>query len=443
MQHDLLTYIKKLSSASFQLLQSTEELAFNLHSEVSDFIRFNHSKVRQNTTVQQHELTVQYQKDLRSYKIKFNLTLNFDHDLNKIKKTVEQLRIDLPNTDVSPTFVPMTNNGSSETFKKSQRPTTAEIIAIIGSTFSDADLAGLWCSGPLRQASINSKGQFHYFETDYFFFDYSIYDGPRAAKAFYADDNWNLKNFTDGAQEAKNTLALLKKPSLKIQPGQYKTYLGPMAVAEIVGLFNWRALSQASYKQGFAPLKKLVEKELSMSPKFTLVENLNLGYSTPFNSIGEVGPKELPLIEKGQLTNFLTSTATANEYKLKSNFAEIGETMRSPEIRAGALKEQDALKELGTGLYLSNLHYINWSDVQTARLTGMTRFACFWVQNGEIQGPIQDMRFDDSLFNLFGKNVIDFTETQHVYTSTSTYLKRDLGAMKVPGLLLQGMNFTL
>lgn len=443
MKTDLLSYIKKFSAATFALLETDEDLSLNLHSEESDFVRFNHSKVRQNTTVKQHEITVQYQKNQRSYKLKFNLTLNLDTDLKKIKTIIEQLRKDLPHTDASPQFVPMVNNGSSETFKKAERPTTAEIISIIGSTFSDADLAGLWCSGPLRQASINSKGQFHYFETDYFFFDYSIYDGPRAAKSFYAEDNWNLKNFEGIAQQAKNTLALLKKPSFKIDPGQYKTYLGPMAVAEILSLFNWRALSQSSYKQGFAPLKKLVEKETLLSPKFTLIDNLNLGYSTPFNSLGEIGPKELMLIKNGQLENFLTSTATATEYKLESNFADPSEGMRSPEIRAGTLKEAEALKILGTGLYLSNLHYINWSDVQTARITGMTRFACFWVENGEIQGPIQDMRFDDSLFNLFGKNLIDLTENQQVYTDTATYLKRSLGAVKVPGMLLQGMNFTL
>lgn len=440
---DFLSYLKKISAEIFNLLQADEEASLSVHSEQSDFIRFNQSKVRQNTTVHQHELEVQYQKNQRSYKFKFNLTLNLETDLKKVENIFKQLRIELPQTDINSQFVPFVNNGQSETFKKSQRPDTAEIIEIICKTFADSDLAGLWCSGPLRRAAINSKGQFHYFETDYFFFDYSIYDGPRAAKAFYSEENWNLSQFQQTAQQAKNTLSLLKKPTLKINPGQYKTYLGPMAVAEITSLFNWKALSRASYEQGFAPLKKLVEQEILMSEKFNLSENLNLGFSTPFNRIGELSPSELPLIKNGKLENFLVSTATANEYKLKSNFADPAEYMRSPEIRAGALKESEILKQLGTGLYLSNLHYINWSDVQSARLTGMTRFACFWVENAEIVGPIQDLRFDDTLFNLFGKNLIDLTETQHVFTDTATYSQRSLGAMKVPGALLRCMNFTL
>ena len=443
MQKNLLNYSRQLSQDAFLFLQSGEDLALNLHSEESDFIRFNHSKVRQNTSVSQHELTLQYQKDQRHYRIKFNLTLELTTDLDRIKNSIIQLRRDLPSTDPNPQFVPMVNNGSSETFKKVERPSTSEMIALICSTFSDSDLAGLWCSGPLRQASINSKGQFHYFETDYFFFDYSLYDGPRAAKSFYAESTWDLKNFQATAQQAKNTLALLKKPVIKIKLAAYKAFLGPMAVAELLGLFNWRALSKASFEQGFAPLKKLAENELQMSEKFSLSENLGLGFSTPFNSLGEVGPNELKLIHQGRLENFLISTPTANEYHLKSNFADPGEMLRSPEIKPGTLAEDQILKALGTGLYLSNLHYINWSDVQAARITGMTRYACFWVENGEIVGPIQDLRFDETLFNIFGKNLIELTKSQHVYTDTATYLKRSLGAMKVPGALIDQMNFTL
>ena len=32
-----------------------------------------------------------------------------------------------------------------------------------------------------------------------------------------------------------------------------------------------------------------------------------------------------------------------------------------------------------------NLHYLNWSDNIGGRITGMTRYACFWVENGEIK----------------------------------------------------------
>ena len=58
-------------------------------------------------------------------------------------------------------------------------------------------------------------------------------------------------------------------------------------------------------------------------------------------------------------------------------------------------------------MYLSNIHYLNWSDNPNGRITGLTRYACFWVENGEIVGPINTMRFDDSFYNYFGDNLLE------------------------------------
>ena len=440
-------YIKSLSVNLFSELKTNEELSLGLHSEESEFIRFNQSKVRQNTTVNQHELTLQFQADNRSYKATTMLSLNLEADTSITRSIISQLRKEFEFIDENPKFTKMQNHGMSDVYKKSQRPSTHDIIKKINTQFIDSDLAGLYCAGPVRQASVNSTGQFHYFENDQFFFDYSIYDGPRAAKGFYSEDKWSDTNFAIQANHLKNTLSLLKKEQVKIKPGSYRTYLAPMAVAEIIQIFNWRAVSRSAYEQGFAPLKKLYTKECLFSAKFSLIENNELGLNSHFNSQGEISPKNLPIIENGELKNFLINTATAKEYKLVSNNADVGqwnnEAMRSIEVSVGTLNENEILAKLGTGLYLTNLHYINWSDAQAARITGMTRFACFWVENGEIVGPIQDLRFDDTLYNLFGSELIDLTMNQSTFVNTSTYQKRALGGIKVPGILLQKMNFTL
>lgn len=440
-------YLKILSTDLFSSLKADEELSLALHSEESEFIRFNHSKVRQNTTVNQHELTLQFQSDSKSYKAAVMLSLNPNHDRSMLLSLIERIRADLELIDENPKVSKMQNHGISEVYKKSQRPSTHDIIKKINSQFSDSDLAGLYCAGPVRQASMNSTGQFHYFENDHFFFDYSIYDGPRAAKAFYSEDKWSDSQFAAQASLLKNTLSLLNKPQIKIKPGGYRTFLAPMAVAELIQIFNWRAVSRSAFEQGFAPLKKLYTGENLFSPLFSMTENNELGLNSHFNSQGEISPKNLPVIENGVLKNFMINTATAKEYNLVSNNADVGqwnnEAMRSIDVRAGTLNENELLSRLGTGLYLTNLHYINWSDPQAARITGMTRFACFWVENGEIAGPIQDLRFDDTLYNLFGRELADLTRLQSTFINTSTYQKRALGGMRVPGALLNNMNFTL
>ena len=436
-------YLKDFSEKLFQDLKSDEQLGLILHSEESTFIRFNKSLVRQNSTVNQHEITLQFHKDQRFSKMRLNLSLDLNNDLQNARMLLIEARTQLPQIDPHPQFFKLVNNGQSEITKKIDRLGDEEIPQLINQVFSDSDLAGLWCSGPMRRASVNSEGQFHFFESDNFFFDYSIYNGPLAAKGYYASEKFNEKDFTAQAQDTKNKLSLLSRPQQKIARGQYKVYLEPMAVAEIVENLAYGSLSQGAFNSGYAPLKKLKNKELLFSEKFDLYEDFNLGYVPLFNSAGEISEPKIELIKKGQLESLLISTETAQEYNLKSNQADASEQARSLTLGSGALKQADALKKLGQGLYLSNLHYINYSDIQTARLTGMTRFACFWVENGEIQGPIQDLRFDESLYNIFGSNLVDLTEESSVYLSTSTYLKRSLGALKVPGALINNFNFTL
>ncbi|MNL47820.1 hypothetical protein D3C87_1706290 [compost metagenome] len=73
----------------------------------------------------------------------------------------------------------------------------------------------------------------------------------------------------------------------------------------------------------------------------------------------------------------------------------------------------------------------------------MTRYACFWVENGEITAPIADLRFDESLFECFGENLVAVTEFQEVDPAVGTYDSRSFGGKKVPGMLIKDFKFTL
>jgi predicted Zn-dependent protease len=117
--------------------------------------------------------------------------------------------------------------------------------------------------------------------------------------------------------------------------------------------------------------------------------------------------------------------------------------LRSPEIAAGNLAAADVLNGLERGLYLSNLHYLNWSDRPSGRITGMTRYACFWVENGEIVAPIENLRFDESLYRCLGENLMALTALQELIPEVGTYDHRSLGGTKVPGALIEAFTYTL
>src|SRR5205814_7034674 len=113
------------------------------------------------------------------------------------------------------------------------------------------------------------------------------------------------------------------------------------------------------------------------------------------------------LITGGNLGQPLISPRSAKEYSLATNAANGGESPESLDMAAGSLAEGEVLQALDTGLYISNLWYLNFSDRSAGRITGMTRFATFWVEGGRIVAPVMPMRFDESIYRLLGDALVD------------------------------------
>jgi predicted Zn-dependent protease len=261
-------------------------------------------------------------------------------------------------------------------------------------------------------------------------------------KGTFAGNEWNQKDYESYMNKSIEKLQLLKRDSVKIDPGDYRTYIAPAGVSDILDMFSWNCIGEASIRQGQSALIKLRENK-KLSNCFSLEEDFSSGFVPRFNSMGEIAPEVLNIIDNGMLRNTLISSRTAKEYNLNSNFASDGEYLRSPKMNSGDLKENNILSQLGTGLYLSNLHYLNWSDNLGGRITGMTRYACFWVENGEFVAPIENMRFDDSIYNFFGENLEAVSQNLEYIPSVGSYEQRSIGGSMCPGILLDSFKLTL
>jgi predicted Zn-dependent protease len=112
-------------------------------------------------------------------------------------------------------------------------------------------------------------------------------------------------------------------------------------------------------------------------------------------------------------------------------------------LGGGTLAESDALSALDTGIAVGNLHYLNFSDRANGRITGLTRFATFWVERGEIVAPLNVMRWDDTLFRMLGTQLEALTDNPEWMLNNNTYDQRSVQTSRVPGALLSGMAFTL
>lgn len=433
----------ELSASLFDALHQGEEVILNLTGEDSAYVRYNAGRVRQNTQVHQYKLSLLYKKNQKVMKTSWSLSKDLESARTQALEHLVWLREQSQHLPDSPHVPTILNHGQSNKDFTGKLPTSQQIIEELGQEVRDHDFCGLIASGPQVFASQNSKGQSHWFSKESFFADFSLYHGDRAVKGSYAGSDWQPSAMKETLHEATTQLSLMKKPLVRVKPGKHRVYLAPGAVAEMAGFLCWYSFGQKAFQNGSSFFMDLGRRAKKLSPLLTLQENFDLGLTTAFNEYGEISAAQVPLIRHGEWQQWLTSSRSALEYKVASNQASERETPRSLEMLPGKLKSQDILRELGTGLYLANLHYINGSDQRSARLTGMTRYACFWVEKGEIVGPIENLRFDVSLYEAWGPQLMALTEKSELIPEIATYTERALGGQKFPGMLIDEFSFTL
>jgi len=76
-------------------------------------------------------------------------------------------------------------------------------------------------------------------------------------------------------------------------------------------------------------------------------------------------------------------------------------------------------------------------------MTGMTRFATFWVENGKVIAPVDVLRFDDTIYRMLGDNLEALTAERELLLDANSYGARMLSSVTLPGALLSEMSFTL
>jgi predicted Zn-dependent protease len=183
--------------------------------------------------------------------------------------------------------------------------------------------------------------------------------------------------------------------------------------------------------------------EQQLDSRVTITENLAEGVTEDFQEDGFTRPSRIPLIKEGKLVDTLCSPRTGIEYDRANNGASGGESPSALDMAGGDIPEDEILERLGTGLYVSNLWYLNFSDRAAGQMTGMTRFATLWVENGKAVAPVDPMRFDESIYRTLGENLIGLTKNRDFDLSTSSYFRRSTDSLRVPGALISGFTFTL
>ncbi len=425
------------------VLKGGEVLLASFAGEESDFVRFNRALVRQAMTIRQGYVTLSLIEGARRDTTTIALSGDREEDGRAAVASLRAMRDGLAGLPEDPYLLYSTEPSASDRVERGRLPSPSDALATILDAARGTDLVGIYASGPMKRGFASSLGHRHFHEVDGFQFDWSVYrSSDKAVSMTHASRDWEPKALVERIEQARATLGQLGRPARTISPGAYRAFLSPAAVAELVAMLNWGGVSEKARRTKTSAIQKLSDGELSWSPKLTLRENTAAGLAPSFDDVGFRKPPMVDLVVGGVQAASLVGPRTAREYGLDAN-ADGEETLRSAELEAGTLDVDEVLAALDTGVYVANLWYLNFSDRVNARVTGMTRFATFWVEGGRIVAPLNVMRFDDTLHRMFGENLVALTREREFIMSTSTYSERSVETGRFPGMLLGALTLTL
>lgn len=440
---DWRAHFMMLADAIERLLLASETALTSFAGEQSDFIRFNGAKVRQMGQVSQGRLTLRLIDGARQAYSTLDICGNADQDLRDVGAVLATMRVGLRDAPDDPHLLYETTPWQRTTRRTGRLRDPHAIIHVVAECARGLDFVGFYAGGMVARGFASSCGSRGWHEVENFCFSWSLYHpGGRAIKTTYAGENWDDAGFASQVRQAAERLPVLALAPRTLVPGRYRAWLAPAALEELLGVTAWGGFSARAQAASQSPLHRLHGSDMTLDARVSITEDLDLGIAPAFNDDGYLR-ESVPLVREGRSVALLTNARTAREYGLTPNGALASEAPSSLSMKGGDLADADVLAALGTGLYVGNLWYVNFSDRMSCRLTGMTRFVTFWVDEGRIVAPVDAMRFDDSLYGLLGERLERLGAQSELRLSDDTYGQRATGGMQLPGLLVKSLELTL
>ena len=422
-----------------------EALFSELTAERSDFARLNRNRIRQAGQVRHASLRLRLIDDNRQAEAECDLSGDLGHDFDLARGLLRQLRQRLRHLPADPYLHFSAEPARSDRWPEAPEIDAAAAIDDILAAGRGLDLVGIWASGEITVGLASSFGHRHWHVSRSYHFDWSCHgDGDRAVKGSLGGTRWDAAPVRKRLEAMRAELDMLARPPKHLSPGRYRAWLAPMAVAELTDMLAWDGFDLKSQRTRQTPLLRLLDGEQRFDPRVSLREvhgTAGTGLLPAFTSEGFPRPESVTLIDAGAAGAPLVDARAGKEYGVPVNAAS-----GYPEsllMEPGDLAATRVLEALGSGLLIGNLWYCNWSDPNYCRVTGMTRFGTYWVEDGRIVAPVAPMRFDDSLYGLLGERLVALGAETPLLLSAQTYGGRSLESARLPGVLVAGIDFAL
>lgn len=209
----------------------------------------------------------------------------------------------------------------------------------------------------------------------------------------------DLKNIDAAAlTEIAADKALKSRKPRAIEPGNYTVIMEPRPAARylqlMLGSFDARGAEEG---RNFMSGKQRGETKLGekvFGDNFTLRSEIGnpILRQSPVGD-GGLAAKSLPWVEKGVVKNLFYSRYWAQKQKKEPTATNANMSLV---LEGGTATMDEMIKSTKRGLLITFFWYIRAVDPMTLLNTGMTRDGLFLIENGEIVGPVQNFRWNES-----------------------------------------------
>src|SRR5258708_4473457 len=226
-------------------LTGGEVVLGSLESEESDFVRFNHARVRQAMTIRQSYLTLSLIDGKRQDSVTLSLSGAYGEDRERVRGALETTRASLSALPEDPYLLYSTEPSESVRREPSRLPQPEEALDTILGAAAGMDFVGIFASGPVRRAFASSLGHRYQHEVSSYQLDFSLYHAKdKAAKGSLAAFDWDPDAVKSVIAETEVELAHLTRPARTIDIGAHRAPPAPGAAAELGGVASRHGASQ-------------------------------------------------------------------------------------------------------------------------------------------------------------------------------------------------------
>lgn len=246
-------------------------------------------------------------------------------------------------------------------------------------------------------------------------------------------------------REARDKALRSSNPA-DMPPGEYTVILEEYAVSLLIAYLAYMGFGAQALQEGRSFMvgklgERVTGEKISIWDDGLDPRNLPM----PFDFEG-VLKQRVDFITKGVASGVVYDTYTAGRQEGKESTGHalpapnnIGPFPWNIAMESGNATKEEMLASTKRGLWVSRLHYVRPVRPQKAIITGMTRDGTFLIEDGEIVGPVKNMRFTQSILEALSDVEMLCQDTK---LGREGFMENFIGGVRVPAVKIGRFTFT-